>query len=342
MNVARLKDIAQATGLSTTTVSIILNNKAPHISDATKKTVFETAKLMNYRPNNIARSLAMKNSRTVGLILPDISNPFFGDIAKEAFTEAEKHQYSLSLAHTNSNIEADMKYFDLQVSSHVDGIIIYLSPDPRDELIKEFIEKMAATPVPILLLDSMYDYNDMLSIGINYEEGAYLATKHLIKLGHTQIGLINGALSIQNCKKRFYGYTRALQEHSIMLLPDYIYEGNMRFHSGVEGAKALVARGVTALCAYNDMVAYGVYRGLTDCNLSVPGDLSVVGFDNLVYSTAMQVPLTTITHPAKLMGQKAVENIILQINGKLPDQQRHILYPVELVVRQSTAEHKAR
>lgn len=337
MATTTLKDIANATGVSTTTVSIILNNKAKHISKDTKELVLKTAKKMNYRPNMIARSLVKQSSHSIGLIMPDIVNPFFAEIAKGVYEVAMKNNYTVSIFNTDDNIDKDIECIDYMIDTFVDGFVSILATDSRIEKMDTCAKKLENCSCPIVLIDRLIDGQDFMSVTTDNKQGGFLATEHLIKLGHTRIGCVCSQLNTNFSKQRFYGYLEALQKYNIKFDSELIYEGDFRFETGHRGANVLIKKGVTAIFAFNDMIAYGVYRLLKEQDLKVPKDISVVGYDDLLYSSMLSIPLTTINQPARDIGRKSAEKLISCIEGKAKDINTHDIFTPELVIRESTS-----
>ncbi len=330
-----LKDIAKKIGVSTTTVSIILNNKAPHISNETKELVKRTAQEMNYRPNSIARSLVNKSTHTIGLIIPDIANPFFAEITKGVCQEAMKSNYTVSIFNTDDDVNKDSEYLDYMQNICVDGIIAILGTDGQEKGKEHRLHKLKNCSCPILLIDRLID-GDFISVTTDNKQGAFLATEHLVKLGHTKIGCISGPLNTSFSKERFYGYLEALQKHSIKFNSELLYEGDYRCDAGYKGAEYLLKKDITAIFAFNDMIAYGVYKLLKEYNLKVPDDISVVGYDDLLYSSMISTPLTTVNQPAYQMGQKSAEKLIKFIHGELSKDEYNTKFIPELIVRESS------
>lgn len=336
MSAVTLKDIANAAGVSTTTVSIILNGKAPHISEETKKLVLQKAKELHYRPNKIARMLVTKSSRSIGLILPDIVNPFFAEIAKGVYDEAMKRRYTVSTFNTDDDADKDMEYIDFLTDNFTDGIIAVFSTDQRSGKEEQYAQKLKALACPVVLIDRMIEGYDFLSVKTDNQFGAALGTAHLLEQGHKKIGCITSHLGSCIAKERFYGYLQTLQKHHVFFNPELIVEGDFRFETGYKGAFELVQKGATAIFAFNDMIAYGIYRAAQEMELKIPRDLSVVGYDDLLYSSMLNPPLTTIHQPARKIGQESAKKLIRALEGRLEESDKHAVFPPKLVAREST------
>lgn len=332
---ATIKDIASLVGVSVTSVSLVLNNKPNTISDATKKRIFEVAKKLNYRPNQMAKSLVTKRSKMIGLIVPDIGNNFFADLAKKIENESQKFDYSLILANSNNSLSETIKYIDQFISRGVDGLVIAFYTDEKQNDKEKLIEILNNYEVPIVTVDSWIKGLNMPGVSVHHSQGGYIATKHLIKQGHKKIGCITGMKGNYSSDRRLKGYMLALKEANISVSEEFIEEGSYQYDSGYSAAFKLIENGVTAIFACNDLMAYGAYQAIKEKNLKVPEDISVVGFDDLLFSKMLSVPLTTVNQDVFALGSKATELIIDYIENRLTKHEFHRLEP-KLVVREST------
>lgn len=335
---ATLKDIAKKTGVSITAVSLILNGRECRLSENTKKLVTDTARQMNYRPNRLALGLITKKTNTIGLIIPDISNMFFGELAKGVEDEAQMRGYNVIFCNTNDNAQKDSEYVNVLTDRGVDGIIISVSSHGTDGDRKKLVTALKEKNMPVVMVDRQYDGINSISVLLNYKLGAYLAMKHLIELGHKKIGCITGPLSIISAKERFEGYKDILKEAGIKYDNSIVYEGDYHTESGFSGAEKLIKRGVTAVFACNDMMAYGVYKYLKQSRLKIPDDISVVGFDDIQFSELLDVPLTTVHQPVYKMGREACLRLIESLNGNVVN--NSITFEPALIIRQSTGQNR--
>jgi len=332
----RIKDIAEKTGLSVSTVSLVLSKKEHRIPDETCKRVIDIAKELHYRPNQMAASLVTQRTKTIGLIIPDITNMFFAEIAKSAENECQKAGYSIILCNTNDNPQSDIDYVNMLVGRGVDGILFAMAVNATVNKAEECFAISHQFEKPIILVDRVVPGLNTVCVLSDNEMGGYIATRHLLELGHKKIGCITGPMGAQSSKQRLFGYIRALQEYGVAFDTSYIKEGNYHTPSGFALSKELFELDVTAIFACNDMMAYGVYKQAASNGKKIPEDLSIVGFDDLQFSELMEVPLTSVSQPAIEMGQSAVEMMIEWIDH--PDQQpENITFKSELVIRKSTA-----
>lgn len=329
-----IKDIAKATGFSPATVSLVLNHKDHRIPQKTRDTVLQAAKELNYRPNRMAASLVTKKSRTIGLILPDITNSFFSEIAAAVEQECSGADYSVILCSTNDVPEQDVRYVNLLLERNVDGVLFAMAVNSQANCADECLALLQEAGAATVLLDREWKTDSTVNVTSNNEEGGYLACRHLLDLGHTRIGCITGPMGTQSAQKRLYGYIRALQEDGIAFDPALVLEGDYHTGSGYALTEKLLEQGVTAIFAANDMMAMGVYKKLRELKLKIPRDVSVVGYDNLTFAELMEVPLTTVSQPAREMGITASKKLLQMLEGNTEQSE---VYTPRLEARASTA-----
>nr|WP_283243691.1 LacI family DNA-binding transcriptional regulator [Feifania hominis] len=312
----------------------------------------EAVRELGYRPNRLAVSLVTKKSNTLGLIIPDNSNVFFAELSKGVEVAARKLGYNLIYGNTNNKSKRDLDYIRVFIDRGVDGIIFTRSAgtDPDDE--RACIDLLLQSGVCFMTMDRvignraiysealgrMISSEDIFSVALDHVKGGYLATRHLIDLGHRRIGCVSGPAGLTTSDDRLLGYQQALEEAGIPYDPALIFEGDYEPGSGATALPYLLGRNVTAIFAFNDMMAFGIYREVHNFNLSIPDDLSVVGFDDIFFSEIIQPPLTTLRQPVFEMGTQVVNELVDLINGVPQGElQRHIRFEPTLQVRGSTA-----
>ena len=330
-----IKDIASQVGVSVTTVSLVLNNKPNTISKPTKDRILEVAKALDYIPNHMAKSLVTKQSKMIGLVVPDIGNNFFADLAKNIENECQKSDYSLILANASNSLTETVKYVEQFISRGVDGLILAFYTDDRQNTKEQLIEKLNKYDVPIVTVDSWIKGLNMPGVSIHHSRGGYIATKYLIDQGHKRIGCITGMNGNYSSDRRLKGYMLALKEANIESQEDYVVEGDYQYNSGYNATLKLIEKDVTAIFACNDLMAYGAYSAIKEKNLKVPDDISIIGFDDLLFSKMLSVPLTTVYQDINALGSKATELIIDYIRNGTPKQEFYRHEP-SLVIRDST------
>ncbi len=329
-----IKNIAEQAGVSITTVSCVLNGREMRISNATKKKVIKIANELDYHPNQLAVGLITKKTNTIGLIIPDISNTFFGELAKGAENRAAELGYNVFLCNTNDSTEKDLDYLRALLDRGVDGVILVPSGRGKDEKSPECFKLLDSCQKSFVILDRTKTGDKYLGISLDHKGGGFIATDYLIKNGHKKIGCITGPLGMLNSYRRYQGYVEALSKAGIKYDDHLVKEGNYHISDGVELAESLFRKKVTAIFACNDLMAFGVYQAARKRGLRIPEDLSIVGFDDITYSEFMEVPLTTIRQPALEMGKCAVEKVVEMINN--PDYKRDkIIFEPKLIERNS-------
>ncbi len=332
---ATIKDIANDTGLSVTTVSLVLNGKAHKIPDETKKRIVESARKLNYRPNQLAVSLVKKRSKTIGLIIPDVGNVFYAHMVKGIEECCREQGRTLILCNTNDLHERDMEYIHLLADQGVDGIIYVMSRESDKAAGKESIRLLERLQMPFVLLDRFLTDVECAEIILDHELGGYLAGRHLAELGHKRIACVTGPANLADSERRLKGYARALQQFHIPFNKELIYEGDYTMECGERAVAALMHHEFTAIFACNDLSAFGVCRQLSKYHKKVPEDISVVGYDDVLYAEMMAVPLTTVRQPVYEMGVESVKRLISQIRGDKTENKVAVFEP-KLIIRSST------
>jgi len=334
-----IKDIAAKTNLSVTTVSLVLNDKPSKISEKTRELVIKTALELQYRPNQLAVGLIKKRTKTIGLIVPDIRNSFFSTLAKGIEDECRKNGWTVVLCNTSDKHERDIEYINVLASKSVDGILYCMSADSSLEKFQKSYELLNKLNIPFIMLDRSFEMPNCITAKLDHITGGYLATKHLLELGHRHIACVTGPNNLDDSNCRLEGYKKALQEADIVYDESIVAEGNYSMESGITAVDNLIGKSFTAIFAFNDMMAYGVYKGLKSHDLSVPADISVMGYDDIFLSEILEVPLTTVHQPVERMGTAATRHLIGIIEGELEDE-TIATYPPELVIRKSTIPYK--
>jgi LacI family transcriptional regulator len=328
----RLKDIADATGFSANTVSLALR-ESPRIAKQTRDIIIAEAQRLNYLPNQIARSLVSRATKTIGLILTDIMNPTLTLSARSVERRLQASGYSMMFAASDNVLAAERKALDVFRSRQVDGMLVY--PANHREL--AHIRPLAESGYPIVLLigDATFDVN---AVGIDDRRGAYKATSHLLALGHRRIALIDAARPLGNYEK-YEGYVSAHRDHGVAVDENnVIHPVDHGASGGYEAQQRLVKHdpAPTAVIGSNDRIAIGVLGWCRDHGVRVPEDMAVVGYDNIEAADYTTVPLTSVNYAADTVADLAVERLLLLIADpeRANDPQVTLIDP-ELVIRQS-------
>lgn len=326
-------DIAKAADVSITTISKILNNKDQDISEKTREKVLNIMNEMNYKPNAVARSLVTKKTNVIGLLIPDISNPYFSEMARGVEDGVNRFGFNVVFCNTDENQEKELEYLQILQEKGMDGIIFVPIAESYYDFIKDIKSK---SQKPFVVLDRVYENADKKvgQVVFNNVMGGYLATKYLIDKGHRRIGCVTGSRYNKSSIDRLNGYKKALQEADINFDPSVIFEGDYRYNSGVASGRFFEKSDVTAIFIENDIMASGVYRTFNECGIKIPDDISIVGYDDINLSLILNPPLTTILQPKLEMGEKAGEMLARMIQGEKTD--LFIEYEPNLIERGST------
>lgn len=307
---ATMKDLAKLAGVSTSTVSHVIN-KTRFVSDEIAERVNKAAEELNYAPSALARSLKMNRTKTLGMLVTTSTNPFFGEVVKGVERNCYQQGYNLILCNTEGDHERMKASINTLLQKRVDGIILMCST-----LIGERIDEFDRYPdIPVVVMD----WGPMLfssdKIQDNSLTGGYLATKHLIEHGHTQIGCITGPLNHHQAQMRYEGYKRALRECELEINPDWVIESDFECQGGYDSFNKLFEKNTlpTALFVSNDMMAMGVINAANEHNLNIPQDLSLVGYDDVYIAKFMSPALTTIHQPKYRLGEAAVKTLLKKI-----------------------------
>ena len=306
-----LKDIAKMANVSSATVSKVLNGKDEHISEATRQKILEIVKREGYIPNAIAKSLKMKKTKTLGIIIPDVMNLFFSELARGIEDAAEKKGYSVILCNTDNKVKKEEKYIQMLQEKMVDGIILTTSEESVSKSLKR-----RNTPIVLLDRDILID-EEVGRIVVDNMEGAFNATEFLVKKGCKNIGFISSDDVNKSSGQRLEGYKNALLANALEIDEDRIYLDSYTIETGYRGTlKILEKKHIDGICCGNDLIAIGAIKALKEKEIHVPGDVKVIGFDDIQISRYMDPPLTTIKQPIYEMGEEAVKMLISIINGK--------------------------
>jgi LacI family transcriptional regulator len=329
-----LKDIAVKAGVSVSIVSRILNNQAKkyRISPVTEARVLKAARELNYRPNQLARGLRMKKTHTIGLIVPDISNPFFAHIARVIQKQAYQEGYSLLVCNTDENINTEMEQIDIMRSRRLDGFIIMPVGVTHDH-----IDDLLANTIPLVLLDRCFDDCDTHSVVVDNYLGACQAVEHLTNLGHEQIAIIQGLPNTYTNNARVNGYKDILKKKHIAVDESLIVGNDFRKENGYTETKFLLKLQVppTAIFTTSDLITLGALQAIYEENLKIPEDISIVAFDDIDFAPYLLTPLTAVEQPKELMGEVAVKLLIDDINDKGKTLKKRIVLKPKLVIRKS-------
>ena len=329
-----IREVAESAGVSYATVSHVINNTRV-VSQETRERVLAAMAALNYRPNALARSLRQGKTNTIGLVLPDSANPFFAEISRGIEDEAFKKGYSVFLCNTELDMQRELFYVDVLSKKQVDGIIFVAAGDQADSL--EFLRHEG---LPVVMIDRDLPNVEVDAVLTDHQLGGFLATRHLIELGHKRIACIAGPSSITPSAERMTGYRKALEQAGLPYDETLVLRGDYHAQSGMEITHAILKMDPrpTAVFASNDLMALGALRAAAEAGYSVPRDLAVIGYDDLELAKFTNPPLSTIAQPKKEIGTQAVNLLVDRITRKNRPPSRLVLAP-ELIVRRSTTQH---
>ncbi len=326
-----LKNIAVKCGVNISTVSRSLNGSYG-VDAGTRSRVIEVAESMNYRRNRVAANLATGKSHTLGLIISDIRNPFFAEFARGVEDAAHAAGYDLVLCNSDFDARKQMHYFRSLVEKSVDGILM----SAVAAFSREQREEITRSGVPILLLNRPPGTHSFSTLSADNFKGGRLAGEYLLSLGHRRIAHLTGSRAHGNLSARINGFLKALHSHDGVLAP-IVLRGDPTHGGGYEMTKRLLTEyeGVTAIFAASDAIAFGAIRAVYEANLSIPEDISLIGFDNIEMADIVRPPLTTIELPKYEKGRIAVETLLKIFERDAGHTPEHIVLDVTLVERQS-------
>jgi len=327
-----MKDVAQQAGVSASTVSHVINGTR-FVSDGLRERVLGTMRELSYQPNGVARSLRTKRTNVVALVIPDITNPYFPEVARGVQDVAEKRDYVVILCNTDRVLSRELRFLETLRRQRVEGLIL----NPSGVTIRDLRELEEAS-IPVVLIGSQIDHPELDVVLVDNTRGAYNAVKHLIDLGHRRIGLVGGPRTASSGEQRFQGYIRALMEHGLPIDEGLITEGPFTNGGGYECMKQLLAlqSPPTAVFASSDVMAIGALMAIQETGLRVPDDLSLVGFDDIAEASATVPKLTTIAQPKRQTGEVAAQLLFNRIESAAPPRRQKVVLDHKLVVRGST------
>ena len=331
----RIKDIAREAGVSTATVSHVIN-RTKYVTDDTRARVRQAIEKFNYQPNAHAQMLATGRSNIVGLLVSDISNPFFPEIVKSIETVVNERGYNLILLNTNYNAKRAVEDVRRLIKLKAAGIILVTA-----EFDESLIEEATSSKTPFVFHDLGKAGENMSNVVLDYAAGIEEAVLHLISLGHKEIAHIAGSSEIYSGLVRRQAFLEAMKRHLPAAPQAKIYEGDFRFEGGRLAATEILAEKKlpTAVVVANDLMALGAMREFKAAGLTVPRDISIVGFDDIAFASYAEPPLTTVCSPRAEIGRRAVEALMMTLER--PQRQGvEIRIPTYLITRGSTAPPK--
>jgi LacI family transcriptional regulator len=333
---ATLKSIADRSKVSVSTVSRVLAGKAGtyRISEETASAVTAIAKELGYMPNLLASGLRLRRTRTIGLVIPDISNPFFSSVVRTIERTARSHAYSIILCDSEEDTDLETRALILLQARKVDGLLVF--PVGQDA---SHIREVRSRNIPMVLIDRLLPAVRCPSIASDNFRGAFEAVSYLHAHGHRSIACIQGLKNTSSNQERVRGYRAALVEHGITIDETLIVGSNFGEENGYVETKLILnrERRPTAIFALGNLIALGILRALADEHLRVPEDLSLIAFDDQPYFSFLSTPVTTVAQQNAEIGQIAVKLLLDEMESGRIREPSTLLLPTTLVVRKSVA-----
>jgi LacI family transcriptional regulator len=330
MNVT-IYDVAREANVSMATVSRVVNGN-PNVKPSTRKKVLEAIERLGYRPNAVARGLASKKTTTVGVIIPDISNIFFAELARGIEDIATMYKYNIILSNSDQNKEKELHLLNTMLGKQVDGIL-FMGGHISEEHVAEFKK----SDVPIVLAATIEENNIIPSVNIDYKQAAYDAVVSLIERGNKRIAYVTGPADDPINSKKLAGYRRALEENGLSYDESLVIEGDYSYDSGIEAYEKITEldEQPTAVFVGTDEMALGVIHSAQDHGVKIPEQIEVVGFDNTRLATMVRPRLTTVVQPMYDIGAVAMRLLTKYMNKE--NVENHIVVlPHRIEYRQST------
>lgn len=326
---ATIKDVARLAGVSTTTVSHVIN-KTRFVAETTQEKVLDAVKQLNYAPSAVARSLKCNTTRTIGMLVTQSTNLFFSEVIDGVESYCYRQGYTLILCNTGGIYEKQRDYIRMLAEKRVDGMLVMCS-----DLTEELLEMLESHPdIPKVIMDWGPETSQADKIIDNSEEGGYLATKYLIEKGHQAIACLSGHFVKAACQERIAGFRRAMAEANLPVNDDWILEGNFECDTAVLAADKILAMDTrpTAVFCFNDTMALGLISRLQQRGVRVPDDMSIIGYDNIELAEYFSPPLTTVHQPKRRVGKNAFEILLERIKDKEHERRTFEMHP-EIVER---------
>jgi DNA-binding LacI/PurR family transcriptional regulator len=331
---ANMKQIAKTAGVSLGSVSHVLNGSV-NVSESLRKRVMDAVEAVGYQPSQLARGLRRDKTNMIGMIIPDIANPFFPAVVRGAEDVAFAAGYRLVLCNTDNSHEKELVHLNELRTYLPAGLIVIPSSFSDLTAQAKSYRQAGASVICVDRLPRDWEGN---SVTVAHEDGACVAANHLIRLGHRQLAVITGPLHLTNAQQRLAGFKRALQQADIAISDEYIQESTFDRQAGY--TKSLVLLRLvprpTAIFASNDLIALGVLQAAHKLGLRCPEDLSIIGFDNLEFSEYTNPSLTTVHQPGYELGACAAEIMLDQVSGRQESIQ-HVVLKTDLILRESVA-----
>jgi LacI family transcriptional regulator len=329
-----LKQVAVLAGVSTATVSHVLNDSG-RVSAKLRARVLKVARDLNYQPNSLARSLVTRRSNAVGMVITDIMNPFYGAVTRGAEDVMAREGYTLLVGNSDGNYQKEETYYKTFAAKRVDGLLLITCPT---EYPPAYMSRHNTEETPVVLINRDYPGVCADLVTADSLEGSCQAVAHLFDMGHRRIGIITGPAEHVSSRQRLLGYRKAFIERGITADEEIIREGRFDTNSGYEQAKWLLSlrNRPTALFVCNVAMSMGALRAVFDCGLSCPEAVALVSFDDIDWFDLIRPRVSAVAQPAYNLGATAAEVLLQRISGELTTPPYRTVLKTELIVRESS------
>jgi LacI family transcriptional regulator len=333
-SISGIREVAKRAGVSLGTVSNVLN-RPEIVAQETRRRVQLAIEEIGFVRNGSARQLRAGNSQYIGLVMLDVANPFFTEVARGVEDAANEAGYVVILCNSDDSLEKESHYLQVLEEQRARGVLI--TPVQSDA---SYLQRFRKRGIAVVLLDRPSRIKDLCSVAVDDVRGGELATTHLLEQGHVRIGFVHGPLSIRQCADRRRGVLRAVRTAG--LDPDQVIvditASAQNVREGEESGEKLLGAKIkpTAVFCANDLLALGLMRALIKCGISIPGDMALVGYDDVEFASVLSTPLTSIRQPKYELGRTAAELLLDEANNPTAHQHKHIVYQPELIVRESS------
>jgi len=331
MHKPTIEDVAKLANVSIATVSRVINRRGG-VHSETEARIWAAIEELNYIPNALARSMVKKTTNTIGIIIPDVKNPFFPEVVSGIEQKAREKGYFTILCNTNESAETERELLQIFLERSVDGLIITTADEDGDHL-----QMAIDAKIPVVAVDRRVKRFEMDTVLVGNVDGAYQATRHLILQGHRRIAIICGPQNTTPGYERFVGYNRALEEYGIPLRQEYILEGDFKEASGAELTRRLyqLPERPTAIFVSNNLMSMGCIRSLRELNWKLGEEVSFIGFDDVEIATFVTPQLTVVSRPMRKLGEVAFDLLYERMTNQFNGPKRHCVLSPELNIRQS-------
>jgi len=331
-----IKHVAARAGVSFTTVSHVLNGTR-RVSDSARQRVEQAIAEMGYSPSAVARSLKMSVTSILGVLVPNITNPFFAELTRGIEDCCRQTDYSVFLCNSDDDPERQARYLQTLLERRVDGLLLAAAAGEASVL----AQRLESARVPTVVVDRAIAGLTADLVRVDHQAGAHMAVSHLLSLGHRSIACLSGPSEFAVSRARVAGWRQAMDEAQIQIQDGWLLEGDFSAAVGHDLTRQLLTQGgITAVFASNDLLAIGALRAAAEMGVAVPYALSVIGFDGIDLGGYVYPALTTVGHPIRALGETAATVLIERI-AEAPEETREVVLPTQLFLRESTGPRRA-